>query len=649
MARSRDVLQADMAMRGASSTLPRSGRFGTLGSSHVRLLSGELAQWQSLNRTATIGHSLRELRAAGNLENLRTLATADPERYRGKYPFLDTDLFKTLDGLAYEINRPGMEPDPETAAFFEESVTLIEAAQAADGYLNSFYQNPHTDAEPWSDLAWGHELYNLGHLIQAAVAANRQLGDRRLLDVAVRFADLAIENFGTAGAPEVCGHPVVEMALVELYRETGDRSYLDQAKLFIDRRGHGTIKLRTFTAEYFQDNQPLRELPSVTGHAVRMAYLAAGAADVALESGDPGLLAELERLWDDMVSSKLYVTGGLGSRHSDEAIGDRFELPSERSYSETCAAIATMQWAWRMFLAQGNTKYLDTFETILHNAYAVSLSTDGKAFFYDNTLQRREDHEQRSGCESGGELLRRAWFGCPCCPPNIIRWVAELQDHLAVTEQGVLRIANYASASIAAAGLRITMHTDFPWNGAVRVTVDSASLETQGLAFRIPAWAKNAELSINGEPQDVGVVGGWLEINRSFTAGDVLDLNLEMASRFLGSHPHLDATRGCLAATRGPIVYCLEQEDAPRDINNLVLDSLAMREVREVANPVPRAVPSVALSLSLRLEPRANDQLYPEYTGATPVGQMRENVTLIPYAHWGNREPRAMRVWLRNA
>ncbi len=175
-----------------------------------------------------------------------------------------------------------------------------------------------------------------------------------------------------------------------------------------------------------------------------------------------------------------------------------------------------MQWAWRMFLAQGKTKYLDTFETILHNAYAVSLSTDGKAFFYDNTLQRREDHEQRSGYESGGELLRRAWFGCPCCPPNIIRWVAELQDHLAVAEQGSLRIANYASARIATADLGITMHTEFPWNGAVRVTVDNASPESQGLAFRVPAWAKNATLSINGEPQAVGVVEGWLEINRAF-------------------------------------------------------------------------------------------------------------------------------------
>ncbi len=201
MARPQDVFRADTATRGASNTLPRTGRFGTLGSSQVQLLSGELAQWQALNRKATIGHSLRELRAAGNLENLRTLATGHPDRYRGKYPFLDTDLFKTLEGLAYEINRPGVEPDPETAAFFEESVTLIEAAQAADGYLNSFYQNPHTDAEPWSDLAWGHELYNLGHLIQAAVAANRQLGDRRLLDVAVRFADLAIENFGSERRP----------------------------------------------------------------------------------------------------------------------------------------------------------------------------------------------------------------------------------------------------------------------------------------------------------------------------------------------------------------------------------------------------------------------------------------------------------------
>ena len=411
----------------------RAGRGAVLPVGEVELTGGLLADWQRRNREATVPHAIAELRKAGNLENLRRLADPSVGAYRGRYPFLDTDLYKTLEGLAYEIGRD--DAPAGAREFFDEVVGLLEQAQAEDGYLNSFFQDPDQPKQPWSDLGWGHELYNLGHLIQAAVAAHRRLGDSRLLTVAGRFADLVVRKFGKDGEEVVDGHPEVEMALVELYRETGTEDYLAQAQLFVDRRGQGKLKHTIFPAEYFQDNAPFRELPSVTGHAVRMAYLAAGAADVALETGDQTLLTALERLWDDMVATKLYLTGGLGSRHSDEAIGDRYELPSERAYTETCAAIATMQWAWRMFLATGKASYLDVYETVLYNAYAVGLSADGTAFFYDNPLQRRPDHEQRSGAESGGEPLRRSWFGCPCCPPNIVRWMSELQDHVAAQQR----------------------------------------------------------------------------------------------------------------------------------------------------------------------------------------------------------------------
>lgn len=409
------------------------------------MTGGLLSSWQQRNRDATIPHVIAELRKAGNLENLRRLADPSIGPYRGRYPFLDTDLYKTLEGLAYEAGRA-----PGAREFFDEVAGLLEQAQAEDGYLNSYFQDPDQPKQPWSDLGWGHELYNLGHLIQAAVAAKRRLDDDRLLTVARKFADLVVRRYGEHGEEVVDGHPEVEMALVELYRETGDEDYLTQARLFVDRRGQGKLKHTIFPGEYFQDHMPFRELPSVTGHAVRMAYLAAGATDVYLETGDATLLAALERLWDDMVATKLYLTGGLGSRHSDEAIGDRYELPSERAYAETCAAIATMQWAWRMFVATGKASYLDVYETVLYNAYAVGLSADGTAFFYDNPLQRRPDHEQRSGAEDGGELLRRAWFGCPCCPPNIVRWMSELQDHVAIARDNILYIGVYADARITA-------------------------------------------------------------------------------------------------------------------------------------------------------------------------------------------------------
>ncbi|HEY9333621.1 MAG TPA: beta-L-arabinofuranosidase domain-containing protein [Kribbella sp.] len=610
----------------------------------AQLTGGLLHGWQERNRRATIPHAIAELRKAGNLENLRRLADPSVGPYRGRYPFLDTDLYKTLEGLAYEVGRD--DAPAGARAFYDEVVELLEQAQAEDGYLNSYFQDPDQPKQPWSDLGWGHELYNLGHLIQAAVAANRRLSDGRLLTIARRFADLVVRKYGADGEEVVDGHPEVEMALVELYRETGDEDYLTQARLFVDRRGRGKLEHTIFPGEYFQDHVPFRELPSVTGHAVRMAYLAAGAADVHLETGDPTLLAALERLWDDMVATKLYLTGGLGSRHSDEAIGDRYELPSERAYAETCAAIATMQWAWRMFRATGRAKYLDVYETVLYNAYAVGLSADGTAFFYDNPLQRRPDHEQRSGAEDGGELLRRAWFGCPCCPPNIIRWMSELQDHLAVARDNVLYLGIYADARITANDLTVKVSTNYPWDGEITLTVENAPPEERTIALRVPAWATEANITPAGEQVD-----GWAVVRRTFAAGDVVRLTLPMAPRAHGVHPYVDAARGAIAVARGPLVYCVEQQDAPAPVDDLLLSPAAvhaatMREQDE----------HLVLDLTAKVAHPPAAELYPvisEQTTQQPIQQPAESavgevpVTLVPYFLWGNRQALAMRVWLR--
>ncbi|PQZ95148.1 hypothetical protein CQ018_05505 [Arthrobacter sp. MYb227] len=618
-----------------------------LGAGAVRLSDGELFRWQHRNREQTIGHAIHQLRLSGNLENFRTLSAEQPSAYLGRYPFLDTDIYKTLEGLAYEIARENDDAS-EGAKFFEEAVGLIQGAQAEDGYLNTFYQNPNVEGEPWSDLAWGHEMYNLGHLIQAAVAAKRQLGDSRLLGVATRFADLVVSKYGENGEPVVCGHPEVEMALVELYRETGNADYLRQAQLFVDRRGHGTVELKTFTSEYFQDNHPLRDLPSVTGHAVRMTYLAAGATDVAVETGDTELLAQLERLWDDMVATKLYITGGLGSRHSDEAIGDRFELPSERAYSETCAAIATMQWAWRMYMAQGKAKYMDVFETVLYNAYAVGLSTDGKAFFYDNPLQRRADHEQRSGYENGGEELRRAWFGCPCCPPNVIRWVAELQDHIATSSTRGLQLSTYTGSSLKAGGLELEIATEYPWKGLINISVTSAEPGTRELSLRIPGWCKNHVLSINGAVCDAVAKDGWLAVSREFVAGDSLKLSLDMPIQARASHPYLDATRGSAAVVRGPIVFCLEEQDVEADIDDLVITTGALAGAAIQDMQMPFLDGAIGIELDLLKSPPASNELYPVLEQPLPkAAGAGVGAKMVPYMLWGNREVSPMRVWLR--
>lgn len=613
--------------------------------SAVHITGGLLRQWQRRNSEATIPHTIKQLRAAGNVANLERLLAEKPPPYRGRYPFLDTDLYKTLEGLAYEI---GAGTAPTGAQeFFDEVVGLLEQVQSEDGYLNSRFQDPDAPKQPWEDIAWGHELYTLGHLIQAAVAANRRMGDGRLLAVAVKFANLVVARFGVGGEEVTCGHPEVEMALVELFRETSNRDYLVQAQLFVDRRGRGHLKHSTFPPEYFQDHLPFRDLPSVTGHAVRMAYLAAGATDVYLETRDRSLLQTLERLWDDMVATKLYLTGGLGSRHSDEAIGDRYELPSERSYSETCAAIATMQWAWRMFLATGGATYLDVFERVLFNAYAVGLSLDGRAFFYDNPLQRRPDHEQRSGAESGGELLRRSWFGCPCCPPNIVRWMAQLGDYMAAERGDTLFIAAYAEARIETDALTLRMETAYPWDGDVRVVIDRAPGRSYALALRVPAWTRDVTLAVNGEAVTAAPRDGWLTVEREWAVGDEVRLGLPMSVRAHGSHPYLDATRGAVAVTRGPLVYCVEQQDSPANLDDLVLGVPQIIGAHAEMNQ--DLLPGeITLRLAADVIPPSSAELYPELPAEPVSPQATAPVTLTPYFLWGNRRPEAMRVWVRS-
>ena len=622
-----------------------------LGGQAVRITGGLLCAWQRRNREATIPHVIGQLYKAGNVENLSRLLEEDPAPYRGRYPFLDTDLYKTLEGLAYEL-AAGAAANETIRGCYEEVVTLLAAVQADDGYLNSRFQDPGSDSKPWSDLAWGHEMYNLGHLIQAAVAAHRQLGDDRLLTIAARFADLVVARYGDAGEDAVCGHPEVEMALVELYRATGNEGYLNGARLFIDRRGRRTVQHRLFPSEYLQDHVPFRAMPTVTGHAVRMMYLAAGAADVWLETRDETLEAALRRLWDDMVARKLYITGGLGSRHSDEAIGDGYELPSERSYAETCAAIGTMQWAWRMFVGTGEAKYLDVLETVLYNAYAVALSADGTAFFYDNPLQRRPDHDQRSGAEIGGEPLRRAWFGCPCCPPNVVRWMSQLGDYLAAETADALYIANYADATISGSRIALTVATAYPWEGTVRIRVDEASPEGEpyGIKLRIPGWAKGASVAgVAGVADpDQGAEPGWLTVTRRWRAGDEFALTLPMPVRAHGSHPYLDATRGALAIARGPLLYAVEQTDCEADIDDLVLDARDVASARVI--PGPAALPdTLAIEVTARQVPPPASELYPEFTEEGPVRYQARRVTLIPYFLWGNREPGPMRVWIRRS
>lgn len=619
-----------------------------LGPAAVGLGDGLLGRWQRRNREQTLAHTIEQLHLAGNLDNFRSAVDGATVPYRGRYPFLDTDVYKTLEGVVYELARGSVGADVRD--FYEEAVGLIERAQRPDGYLNTYFQAPSVEKDPWSDLAWGHELYTLGHLVQAAVCANRQLGDDRLLRVAVRFSDLVWERFGPDTEQDLafCGHPEVEMALVELHRETGDRRYLELADLMVRRRGHQKVESKIFTSEYFQDLVPFVDLDSVIGHAVRMMYLASGATDVAVETGAEDLREALLRLWDDMVASKLYITGGLGSRHSDEAIGDRFELPSERAYNETCAAIALMQWSWRMLLATGEARFADVFETVLYNAFAVGLSDDGCAFFYDNPLQRRPDHLQRTGAEGDGPLLRRGWFVCPCCPPNIVRWVSQLQDHVAAADEGTLYLATLTPATISHRGLDLDVEGDYPWDGDLTVTVRAAAADAPDLAVRVPGWARTALVTRDGVP--VPVVDGWARVERP-REGDRITVALDLRPRAHGADPRVDAVRGSLAVARGPLVYCAEQQDNEVDLDELLVTPEQVQRLEPDAETFLASGPSVVLRGEVGRAPVEAPALYPELLPGRPATAApetsRTRLTLVPYFQWGNREATAMRVWLR--
>ncbi len=615
----------------------------------ARLGTGLLHDWQRRNRDASLPLALRQLEAAGNLGNLRLAIAGAHEGYRGPV-FMDSDIYKTLEAVGWELSRG---PDPELADFAQETTTLLEKAQQPDGYLNSAIQ---VSGQPrYANLAYSHEMYCAGHLIQAAIACQRGAGLDRLLAVARRFADHLVDTFlGTDGGLD--GHPVVETALAELYRETGHRPYLELASQWIEQRGHGLIGSSGFGLRYLQDHEPVRQASTEVGHVVRALYLEAGVADVAAETGDAELLATSIRRWADMIAAKTYLTGGNGSRHEGESFGDHFELPPDRAYNETCAAIASFQWSWRLLLATGDGRYADHMERILYNGFAGAIDTGGTRFFYVNPLQRRIDHFEK---DDPGR--RREWFSCACCPPNIMRLTASLQHYLATVAGGTLYLHQFTGAELAAplpgGELAVRVDTGYPWSGTVEIQVTSAPPGPAGLALRVPAWSTNPQLLLNGQPVPAGSAGaGYRLVHRQWQPGDVLRYELDLTPRRSIPDRRIDAVRGTAAIERGPLVYCFEQADQPAGTD---LEDLALipGDLGERAATVPGVGPTVLIeAAALRSEPAGNPA--PSASGlpyrqdpeaiapaANPAGD-QVIATAIPYFQWDNRDGRAMRVWL---
>src|SRR5215213_4797638 len=459
--------------------------------------------------------------------------------------------------------------------YVARTCTMLSKAQVDDGYLNSYYQVL-SPGRRFADLQWGHELYCAGHLIQGAIALQRGRGDSRLLHVARHFADLIVRSFGTGEGQihGIDGHPEIESALVELYRETGELSYLDTAKYFIDQRGHGLLGPGQFGSQYWQDHIPVREATAVAGHAVRQLYLLAGVADLYAELGDQSLLQAAERLWLEMVCTRTYLTGGVGTHHRDEAFGDPYELTNERSYCETCAAIASVMFSWRMLLVTGEARYADLIERTLYNGFLSGLSLDGQRYIYANPLQVREGHL------SGGtdqDYARKPWFKCACCPPNVMRTLASLEHYVLISSADEVRLHQYISGrysgSVGEGETTLEVETDYPWNGRVRVVVVSVPKGRWSLVLRVPHWADYPSVRVNGEQLPGAVVDGWLPIERDWKPNDEVVLDLPLEPRFTRADPRVDADRGLVALERGPLVYCIEAVDHPgQRLDDLVID-----------------------------------------------------------------------------
>ncbi|MGB3731945.1 glycoside hydrolase family 127 protein [Microbacterium sp.] len=604
--------------------IPARGRLRPLGLSEVVLTDGFWAERQRVNGTATLAHAEAKQETEGWLANFDLAAAGTlPEGRRGR-EFSDSEAYKLLEGMAWEIARTD---DPALEARFRAIVRRVAAAQEADGYLNTMFGRP-GQRPRWSDLQWGHELYCLGHLFQAAVARirTRPDADDGLREVALRAADLVCREFGPDGRDAICGHAEVEVGLAELGRATGRREYIDQAALFIERHGRGSLGDIEYGREYFQDDVAVRDAEVLRGHAVRANYLSAAAVDVAVENQDAELMNALRAQWARTAERRTYITGGQGSHHQDEAFGEDWELPPDRAYSETCAGIGSIMFSWRLLLADGDERYADLIERTLFNVVATSPAPDGRAFFYANTLHKRTpttEVDSEATSPRASSAMRAPWFEVSCCPNNLARTFASLAAYVATADDEGVQVHQFAPCTVRTTltdGTRVAfdVQTTYPSQGTVQVTIADDGEWT--LSLRVPAWAVGADARFirDGSAEALDAAPGALRVHRAFRAGDVVELELPVTPRITVADPHVDAVRGCVAIERGPEVMALESPDFGTDVGEAVADAASAPFERDGA-------------VWARIARRGGEA---------------HDVRLIPYHSWAQRGPSTMRVWL---
>ena len=587
----------------------------------------------------TIRYAFDKCDKEGRMENFLVAGGKKEGSYRGKMPFDDTDLYKIIEGASYSLIS---KPNPALDAYIDSIIAIIKIGQEPDGYITTWFtinrkKPPAPWVKPstnrWEHLESSHELYNSGHLFEAAAAHYSATGKRNFLNIAIKNADLLVDNFGPGKLTTPPGHQIVETGLIKLYQITHNKHYLKLAKFFLDARGDSTT--HHLYGEYSQDQVPVIKQTEAVGHAVRALYMYAGMTDIAAIYKDKDYLNAVHKLWDNVVNKKMYITGGMGSRHDGEAFGNNYELPNLTAYNETCAAIASVYWNHRLFLLTGNSKYYDIIERTLYNGLISGISMDGKNFFYPNPTESDGKYKFNMG-----SCTRQPWFDCSCCPTNMIRFIPSIPGLIyAVDKDSMfvnLYISNKAQVAVGGETIGVVQQTEYPWDGHIHITINPDKKKTFTLKLRIPGWArdeavpgnlysyldtshKKIRLLVNGKQAKLALKKGFAEISGKWNKGDEVELVLPMVIHEVKANEHVKADRNKIAFEYGPIVYCAEEIDNKQISNILIPDNVRVK----VAD-------KTILSDRIKI-----------IRGKGDGGEF----TLIPYYLWSNRGVGKMKIW----
>ena len=609
----------------------------------VTITSGFWGARRKINVDSSIPSMEKLLEANGRMNNfLRLVGKSDAKQIGPVYS--DSDVYKWTEAVGFVLQSGD---HPELRELTEKIIKEVVAVQEPSGYLNTYYVQDKAKDRMTPDVQrWGHELYNLGHMIQGAIAFYRGTGDRTLLDASIRFVDgYLLPNFGPDASkkPLFSGHPEMELALVELYRTTDEKKYLTLAGYLL--QGDERIKFPERAIVYHFCGVPFTTRMHLEGHAVRAMYACCGATDYYMETGDESYLKTLNVLWNDLVNSQMYVTGGVGARSAGEAFGDSYELPNFTAYGESCAAIGNMMWNWRLLAATGEAKYADVIERALYNGINSGMSLDGTLYCYRNPL---------AFDPSGGDTIRNPWYDTTCCPPNLERTFASLPGYFYSTSKDGLYVHLYDNSQLDwrledGTGLKVAQKTNYPWDGAVEIAVTPAKPTDFTFYLRVPGWSNGSQIKVNGESVSGATSGHYLPMQRRWSPGDIISVKFNMAPQVLEANARVVDDYGRVAVQRGPLVYCLEQLDQPQGVPlyDVLLDlrakSSSQFEEHFDANLLGGIVVLKHEGAVAENSASAN-KLYSAFT-PSPSQSRKVELQFIPYYAWANRNPTPMQVW----